>query len=174
MVRWHLLGFLFFFCHALVFAQDQQIITYSEKVTFSSCEFIVHFPTKTKRKYTSLGGIESIIVLSVYDGESPTLRAEGIPLSLAQRQELLSNFRGRLENQAHLSGIAIPEITIENTKLGTIGTYSGVRTVAGVNVKQFFKIIVGKNSMVSLLALEPLIEFPSIKTLYFLNAVERK
>lgn len=172
MLKW--LGILFFFCHSLVFAQDQQHITYSEKVTFSSCEFIVHFPTKTKRKYASIGGIESIIVQSVYDGESPYLRAEGVPLSLAQRQELLSTFRGRLENQAHLSGIAIPEITIENTKLGTIGTYSGVRTVAGVNNKQFFKIIVGKNSMVSLLVLEPLIEFPSIKTLYFLNAVERK
>ena len=172
MLKW--LGILFFFCQSLVLAQDQQLITYSEKVTFSSCEFIVHFPTKTKRKHASLGGIESIIVLSVYDGKSPTLRAEGIPLSLAQRQELLSNFHSRLEDQAYLSGIAIPEITIENTKLGTIGTYSGVRTVAGVNVKQFFKIIVGKNSMVSLLALEPLIEFPSIKTLYFLNAVERK
>ncbi len=143
MLKW--LGILFLFCHSLVFAQDQQLITYSEKVTFSSCEFIVHFPTKTKRKYTSISGIESTIVQSVYDGKSPYLRAEGVPLSFAQRQELLSNFRGHLENQAHLSGIAIPEITIENTKLGTIGTYSGVRTIAGVNNKQFFKIIVGKN-----------------------------
>lgn len=172
MLKW--LGILFFFCNSLVFAQDQQLITYSEKVTFSSCEFIVHFPTKTKRKYTSIGSIESIIVQSVYDGESPYLRAEGGPLSPAQRQELLSNFRGRLENQAHLSGIAIPEITIENTRLGIIGTYSGVRTIAGVNNKQFLKIIIGNNSLVSLLALEPLIEFPSIKTLYFLNTVEQK
>jgi hypothetical protein len=171
MLKW--VGILFF-CQSLVLAQDQQLITYSEKVTFSSCEFIVHFPTKTKRKYTSIGGIESIIVQSVYDEESPYLRAEGVPLSFAQRQELLSNFRDHLENQAHLSGIAIPEITIENTKLGIIGTYSGVRTIVGVNGKQFFKIIIGKNSMVSLLVLEPLIEFPSIKTLYFLNAVERK
>ncbi len=174
MVRWHLLGMLFFFCQPLALAQDQQLITYSEKVTFSSCEFIVHFPTKTKRKYASMGDMESIIVQSVYDGKSPHLRAEGVPLSLAQRQELLSNFRSRIENQAHLSGIAIPEITIENTKLGTIGTYSGVRTIAGVKNKQFFKIIVGNNSLVSLLALEPLDEFPSIKTSYFLNAVERK
>jgi hypothetical protein len=172
MLKW--LGILFFFCHSLVFAQDQQLITYSEKVTFSSCEFIVYFPIKTKRKYTSIGGIESTIVQSAYDGESPYLRAEGVPLSLAQRQELLSNFRGHLENQAYLSGIAIPEITIENTKLGTIGTYSGARTIAGVNNKQFLKIIVGNNSLVSLLVLEPLIEFPSIKTLYFLNAVEQK
>ncbi len=114
------------------------------------------------------------MVQSVYDGKSPCLRAEGGPLSPAQRQELLSNFRGRLENQAHVSGIAIPEITIENTKLGTIGTYSGVRTIAGVKNKQFLKIIVGNNSLVSLLVLEPLDEFPSIKTLYFLNAVEHK
>ncbi len=172
MLKW--LGILFFFCQSLVLAQDQQFITYSEKVTFSSCEFIVYFPTKTKSKYTSIGDLEGTMVQSVYDGESPHLRAECVPLSFAQRQELLSNFRGQLENQAHLSGIAIPEITIENTKLGTIGTYSGVRIIAGVNHKQFFKIIVGKNSMVSLLALEPLIEFPSIKTLYFLNAGERK
>jgi len=174
MVKQILLCILFFFCHTLVFAQDQQLITYSEKVTFSSCEFIVCFPTKTKRKYTSIGGLESVMVQSVYDGKSPYLRAEGGPLSPAQRQELLSVFRGRLENQAHVSGIAIPEITIENTKLGTIGTYSGVRTIAGVKNKQFLKIIVGNNSLVSLLVLEPLAEFPSIKTSYFLNAVERK
>jgi hypothetical protein len=174
MVKRILLGILFFFCQSLALAQDRQFITYSEKVTFSSCEFIVYFPAKTKRKYASIGGLESVMLQSVYDGKSPCLRAEGGPLSPAQRQELLSNFRGRLENQAHVSGIAIPEITIENTKLGTIGTYSGVRTIAGVKNKQFLKIIVGNNSLVSLLVLEPLDEFPSIKTLYFLNAVEHK
>src|SRR4030067_2476076 len=100
-------------------------ITYSEPITFSNCEFRVFFPTKTQKKTAFANGIESLIVQSVYDGESPFMRAECLPLS--NPNETTAAFRSILENQARNAGLQNPEITMEKCQVGVIGTYAGVR-----------------------------------------------
>lgn len=52
-----------------------QSIQYSETITFPDCEFRVHFPTKTQQKIAYANGAQSLMVQSIYDGESPFMRA---------------------------------------------------------------------------------------------------
>jgi hypothetical protein len=147
-------------------------ITYSEPTTFSCCEFRVFFPTKTKQISAFANGIESLIVQSVYDGKSPFMRAECLPLS--NPNETIAAFRSILENQARNAGVQNPEITIEKSKLGIIGTYTGVRKAGGFDIKIFGKLVIGNISILSLLISEEVTKFPSDKAVYFLNTVERK
>ena len=146
-------------------------IKYSEAITFPSCEFRVHFPVKTKRKLAYANGIKSIVVQSVYDGDSPFMRAECIPLE--DPQKTVSAFEMLLENHARASGIERPEITIEEDKLGVVGTYAGLKKAGGLDIKLYGKVIIGSRSLLSLLVTEGLVKFPSDKSLYFLNAVEK-
>jgi len=147
-------------------------ITYSEPIIFKNCEFRVFFPTKTQKKTVFANGIESLIVQSVYDGESPFMRAECLPLS--DPNETIAAFRSILENQARNAGLQNPEITIEKGKLGVIGTYAGVRKAGGFDIKFFGKLVIGNTSIISLLVSEEASKFPSDKVVYFLNTVERK
>ena len=146
-------------------------IEYSEAVTFPGCEFRVYFPTKTQRKTAYANGIESVMVQSVYDGKSPFMRVECLPL--ADPGQTTAAFRSVLENQARMSGIQDPEITIETINLGIVGTYSGLRKAGGFDIKFFGKLIIGDRSLLSLLISEELSQFPSDKTVYFLNTVEK-
>ena len=147
-------------------------IAYSEPTTFSNCEFRVFFPTKTQKKTAFANGIESLIVQSVYDGESPFMRAECLPLS--NPGETIAAFRSILENQARNAGLQNPEIKIEKGKLGVIGTYAGVRKAGGFDIKFFGKLVIGYTSIISLLVSEEASKFPSDKVVYFLNTVEKK
>lgn len=147
-------------------------IAYSEPATFEACEFRVFFPTRTTRKRAFSNGIESVMIQSVYDGEGPFMRAECLPL--ADPKETIAQFRTILENQARMAGIPNPEITIQKSKLGVVGTYGGVRKAGGFDIKIFGKLIIGNRSLLSLLASEELEKFPSDKTVYFLNTVEAK
>lgn len=147
-------------------------ITYSEPAIFSGCEFRVFFPTKTKRKSAFANGIESTIVQSIYGSGGPFMRAECLPLSAPN--ETIAAFRSILKNQAQNAGIKNPEVTIEKTELGSIGTYSGVRKAGGFDIKFFGKLVIGQSSLLSLLVSEELEKFPSDKVLYFLNTIEKK
>jgi len=147
-------------------------ITYSEPLTFTGCEFRVFFPTKTQQKRAFANGIESLIVQGVYDGESPFMRAECLPLS--DPNETIAAFRTILENQARNAGVKNPEITIKKDKLGVIGTYAGVRKAGGFDIKVFGKLVIGNVSILSLLVSEEAARFPSDKAVYFLNTLERK
>lgn len=147
-------------------------ITNAKPTTFPNCEFKVFFPTKTQQKTAYANGMESVIVQSVYDGEGPFMRAECLPLS--EPNETIAALRPMLENQARMSGIQNAEITIEKNKLGMIGTYAGERKAGGFDIKFFGKVVVGSRSLLSLLTSEEVEKFPSDKTIFFLNTVERK
>ena len=147
-------------------------ITYSEPTTFSGCEFRVFFPTKTKQKSVFINGIESLIVQSVYDGKSPFMRAEC--LRLLNPIKTIEAFRSILDNRAKIAGLQNPEITIEESKLGVIGTYSGIRKAGGFDIKFFGKVMIGTASILSLQVSEKAAKFPSDKAIYFLNTVEKK
>lgn len=174
MVFRFMIVFIIFIVLSSAIAENTSTISYSELITFESCEYQVNFPTKTKKKSVFANGINSIMVQSIYDGKSPFMRAECFPL--AQPKETLSQLRNMLENQARISGIDNPEITIDksNSKLGVIGTYSGIKKAGGFDFKYYGKVIVGKSSLLSLLAGEELKKFPSDKTVYFLNTVDLK
>jgi hypothetical protein len=147
-------------------------IKYSETITFPGCEFQVHFPIKTKQKTIYANGIESLMVQNIYDGEGLFMRAECLPL--VDPSQTIAAFRTVLEGQAKMAGIQNPEITIEQTKLGMAGTYSGLRKAGGIELKLFGKLIIGRQSLLSLFTSDDLAKFPSDKVVYFLNTVERK
>lgn len=147
-------------------------IKYSETITFPGCEFQVHFPTKTLKKKTYNNGIESLMVQSIYDGENPFMRAECLPLT--DPGQTIAAFRTILENQARMSGIQNPEITIEKKKIGIIGTYSGIKKAGGFDIKFFGKVVIGKVSLLALLVGEEATKFPSDNAVYFLNTMEMK
>ena len=111
------------------------------------------------------------MVQSIYDDESPFMRAECLPL--ADPNQTIAAFRSVLENHARMSGIQNPEITIGKTNLGTVGTYSGLRKAGGFDIKFYGKVIIGSRSLLSLLTSEELATFPSDKAIYFLNTVEK-
>lgn len=162
-------------CWIAAFSQaaiGESTLTNPKAVTFPSCEFKVFFPVKTQEKTAFANGIESLIVQSVYDGESPFMRAECLPL--ADPSQTTASFRGVLENQAKMAGVKTPEITIEKSKLGLVGTYSGVRVAGGFDIKLFGKLIIGRRSLLSLLTSEELADFPSDMTVFFLNTVEKE
>lgn len=163
-------GWLFFTINST--AVGRSPIAYSEPATFSGCEFRVFFPTKTQKKTTYANGVESLMVQSVYEPDTPFMRAECLPLS--NPDETIAAFRSILENQARNAGLQNPEITIENSRLGVIGTYAGVRKAGGFDIKFFGKLVIGKTSVLSLLVSEEAAKFSSDKAVYFLNTVERK
>lgn len=164
--------FIILFLPTLVFAQDNPSMKNPESMSFNDCEYIVFFPVKTKRKISHIGKFESLMAQSVYDGKSPFLRAECLPLT--NRSETIASLKTILENQAKLSGIKLPEIIIEDGALGQIGTYSGVRKAGGFDIKIFGKLIIGNTSILSLLVSEELSKFPSDKVVFFLNTVKKK
>lgn len=145
----------------------------TEEVTFPGCEFVVRFPTKTQRKLALVGGVESLMVQSVYDENSPFLRAECLPLENAA--DTRRNLRSVLANQAQQSGVPNPEITFqEDPRLGAIGTFSGVRKAGGFDIRFYGKTVVGQRSVLLLLTSELAQVFPSDKTVIFLNTIERR
>jgi len=151
-------------------------ITYSEPAIFEACEFQVFFPTKTTRKQAFTHGVETVIIQSVYDGESPFMRAECPSLAkfFPSPKEMIVQFRSILENYARISAIPNPQITIQETELGVEGTFAGVRKAGGFDIKIFGKVIIGNRSFLSLLVSEELKKFPSDKSIYFLNTVQAK
>lgn len=86
---------------------------------------------------------------SVYDSESPFMRAECLPLS--NLSETITTFRPILENQSRIVGVQNPEIIIEKSNLGIISTYAGVRKAGGLDIKVFGKLVIGNVSILSLL-----------------------
>jgi len=100
------------------------------------------------------------------------MRAECLPLT--DPKQTIAAFRRVLENQGKMAGISNPEITIEKTSLGMVGTYSGQREAGGFDIKLFGKLIIGSQSLLSLLTSEEVANFPSDKLIYFLNTVEVK
>lgn len=147
-------------------------IKYTESITFPNCEFKVSFPSKTISKKKYINGFEIIIIQSEYDRNTPFMRAECIPFD--NKKTIISNFRSILENQARISGIQNPEITIEKNRIGVIGTFSGIKKAGGYDIKIYSKNILGNNSIISLLTSDALEFFPSTKHIYFLNSVEIK
>jgi len=154
-------------------AQNRPAVPKTEEVTFPGCEFVVRFPTKTQRKIAVVGGVESLMVQSVYDENSPFLRAECLPLdNLAETRR---NLRSVLENQAQQSGVPNPQLTLqEDSRLGAIGTFSGIRKGGGFDIRVYGKTIVGQRSVLLLLTSELASVFPSDKAVIFLNTIERQ
>lgn len=113
------------------------------------------------------------MVQSVYEENSPFLRAECLPLD--NPAETRSNLRSVLANQAQQSGVPNPEITLqEDPRLGAVGTFSGVRKGGGFDIRLYGKIVVGQRSVLLLLTSELAQVFPSDKTVIFLNTLERR
>lgn len=153
-------------------AQNPPAVPESEEVTFPG-EFVVRFPTKTQRKLAVVGGVESLMVQSVYDENSPFLRAECLPFDNAA--ETRRNLRSVLSNQAQQTGVSNPEITLqEDPRLGAIGTFSGIRKGGGFDIRFYGKTVVGQRSVLLLLTSELAQVFPSDKTVIFLNTIERR
>ncbi len=146
-------------------------IVYSEQITIQGCEFSVIIPAKTTQKKVSVNGIENVVAQSVYDGESPFMKAECLLLS--DPKDTIINLKSILHNQAQNNGIKSPEITIQETGLGVVGTFSGLRKVMGNDARFYGKIVVGEYSLIFLMVSELAAKFPSDKASYFIHSVKK-
>lgn len=142
-----------------------------EFVTSEFTEFEVAFPHAHTRKMAYVQGVEVTAYETKY-AESPHLRVEFTPLANPTAQVL--DLRNMLEEHARLAGLHLPQITVADDDIGRVGTYSGTKTVASVELRVFGKVVLGTQSMVSCLVVEPLAEFPSTDSALLLGGIRRK
>jgi predicted HTH domain antitoxin len=150
-------------------SQDKGLRIFEE-----GCEFSVIFPHKFKKREGWVGELKSHVFETKEAESNVYLRAEFLPLNDSKLVgEINKNFKKTLENFAHLSNISIPEITIENSSQGKIGTFSGVKLSDGIELKNYGKVFLGKVSMLITLSVEPLKESLSKESIKFFSSVER-
>ncbi len=142
-----------------------------EFVTSDGSEFEVAFPKPYRKRLGYVQGIE-ILVFETRDAISPHLRVEFTPLIATSAH--IPDMRAMLESYSHLAGLVQPEITLAQDPLGRVGTYSGIKTAAGVEMRVYGKVTLGERSMVSCTVVEPLADFPSTDSTFFLGSVRRK
>lgn len=139
-----------------------------KKVTVDYCEFVVTFPHKVSKTSVIVSGHKTITAETTDDRTSPRLKATFLPFSQSD------DLRGFLAEQAAAAGIPDPRFSIKDTKIGTIGNYSGKKTVGGKSYRLYGKVMVGEKSMLHLLISEPSESFPSPRVNFFLGASRRK
>jgi hypothetical protein len=132
----------------------------------------VTFPRPAKKKVVTAAGTESIAYESEGSASSPYLRVEFMEGALIPA--LTNSFRAILQEHATLSGLRLPEITETQDDLGSVGTYSGVKTVGDLTVKVYGKMVLGDSSAINCLIVEPLEVFPSEQAVTFLGSIKRR
>ena len=142
-----------------------------EFVSSADSEFQVAFPHTYRKRVGYIGGLEVLAYETEATG-SPHLRVEFTPLAGPATQ--VPDLRAMLENYARLAGLLVPEITIAQSPVGRVGTYSGAKTVGEFDFKVYGKVIIGTRSMVSCVVVEPLPDFPSIDSTVLLGNIRRK
>lgn len=142
-----------------------------EFVTSHESEFEVAFPQTYIRKMAYVQELE-VVAYETKDGESPYLRVEFTPLADTGTQ--VPDMRTMLEKYAHLAGLDRPEITVAQEEVGRVGTYSGVKTVDGVELRVYGKVVAGQRSMVSCVVVESLSDFPSSDSTLLLGSIRQK
>ena len=145
----------------------------SSLITTSQSEFQVIFPHPVERKTVTSNGVETIAYESRGPCTSPYLRAEFIN-DINTVVYMKNSLRQILENYAQLAGLKMPEITESHDHLGMVGTYSGIKTAAGLSVKFYGKTVIGESSAISCMICETLEDFPSEGAIRFLGSLERK
>jgi hypothetical protein len=142
-------------------------------VSFDRCEFQVAYPFPVKSKEMSHGGMRWVQYTNVWTGSTTNLRAEGY--YTGPTAQIIASLRSRLTQIGESQVLSIPVVEIQKTKLGTVGIVYGTReyeTPAGeVRLKHYNKIIVGKTSLILLMASGPVDGFPSAEAMFFLESI---
>lgn len=141
-------------------------------ITFDACEYTVVFPIKPKLIPFRSGGTDIIIAMTSSKDGMPILRAECQPIkegALITRDLIMSS----LEQQAHSIGLGNVQVSIQETEIGLVGTYTGKKNAGGYEMIQMGRMYVGKHSILNLLSTELLNKFPSKKTNMFFGSVRR-
>lgn len=162
--------FVIFLCLVLIVAES----TASDfKTKLPYCEYSVIFPNKPKFiEYEANDRPGYYLVTESKDG-LPILRAECQAIadrSAVSDQLVLKS----LKEQAESTGLVNVQVTLEHSKLGLIGTFTGRKAASGFQMIQMGKIYVGENSVLNLLVTEKLESFPSRKANMFINSVQRR
>jgi len=141
-------------------------------VTVKGNEFAVTFPHETKGRTSYAGNIESKIFETKNMESMPRLRAEFI--SGIDGREFSRNLKTTLQNLAYMAAVTAPEISIGNESLGSVGTYSGIKMVAGHPVRVYGKVFVGRHSVINLMIVEPLENSLSYESALFIDSVRKR
>ncbi|GEM_PF-3048085 len=136
---------------------------------FPNCEFSCYFPGNPEVKTAYVGKL-AIIQKQLCPSYFTLLKAEGIPYSPSSDEEIVN----LLNTQARLSNIKIPSISIKKENNLKIGIYSGNVKVAGYNMKIHGKLIVGSRSILHLIVIEQLDQFPSKYAVNFLDSFKNR
>jgi hypothetical protein len=145
----------------------------NEPITSPGCDFVVWFPMKTDRQADN--GTQGLRAQSVYDERNPLyLRAECNPIF--DPTSVRNGLSGLLEQQAKAAGLEHPQFSIESTAVGTVGTYSGMKSLPGVSSSARYvgKVVVGVGSILHLIALDPEPAALSPQATAFFSSIETK
>ena len=136
------------------------------------CEYVVTFPVKPQYKYVRAELGDNVIAQTTPEHGLPNLRAECIIVndpSYFTREVLLES----LENQAQSVGLSDIQLTVEQTKLGTLGTFTSKKQGPKAPFVMVGKWYLGQRSMLNIMIIERLDAYPSDRTMAFLRSVTR-
>lgn len=154
-----------FFCGLIVSANTAIA---SKEFMLNVCEYSVVFPDGYSTKKSNIAGIEQLI--AEYKGV-PYFRAEC--LAVSDRPIIHTNLMNAMCNMVKLAGFPFPQTTIEETNVGTVGTYMAFKNVDGHDMKIFGKCYLGQKSLFHVVVIEGLLAFPSHKTIQFLDSIRK-
>jgi hypothetical protein len=142
------------------------------KTKLPDCEYSVTFPYKPRViKYEASERPGYFLMTESKDG-LPILRVEC--QAIADRSALSDQLVLKsLKEQAESTGLNNVQVTLEHSKLGVIGTFTGRKIASGFQMIQMGRIYIGELSVLNLLITEKLESFPSIRANDFINSVQR-
>ena len=155
-----------------LFMPTETSVYKGNRITEASNEFSIEFPCPTTQRDTYFGSIKSLMVEGSDSQTNVLFRAEFIPV--ANPEYVRNNFKQMLEEYAHISNIAQPEITISQSPLGDKGTYSGIKHIDSHEIVYHGVAYVGEKSMICTLISEPLSGFPAESGVRFNLSIEKK
>ncbi len=143
----------------------------SPQVVYEAGEFTVVFPTRIHERETFTKNLQGRIAETA-DDRTTHLRVELLPNE--KRETILGDFRYYLEAAAREAGVEKPAFTIGDTDLGKTGTYHGIKTIGEQKFRILGKVIVGKQTVLHIFALEPSALNPTADFVNFLDSVRLK
>ena len=150
---------------SIIVSLSQGICVFAGQECFPDCEFCCNFPGNPEVKKAYVG--ESIIIQKQFWASDYTLlKAECITNIPSSDEEIVRI----LNNQARLSNIMTPAISVEKMGRVKIGVYSGNMNAAGHALKFHGRMIIGKRSTLHLIVIEELGRFPTKEAVNFLDS----
>ncbi len=136
----------------------------------SGSEFTFIFPHKYKTRQADSGGKHILLYESADSNATAYCRAEVAQYDTIELEQVDLNIT--LSKQLGVLYLDKPSITIANEKGIRIGTYSGMKDIAGHLMQYYGKVYLGRHTMLTCFVIDPAEYFPSKDTVLFFQSIK--